>query len=640
MTKYATRDVFVIPFRNLSDSVLMLNPEGLVVTFQDRGASAKDLGSMCYLNRKKTGGGTRALATKVDITSLDTQRIEQIRRLINVFVDRSATLSDATIGNEMRQMLNFMDWCDRNDHRDALANDNNGRRAFKEYVHFLKNRQRLGELKTIAAAMYQNYVLAILRAFYEIENIDEGINLISSIRSNHPTPPQDEDDQSRVLGWCSALFEGLSDLVLNEHPFPYKLFIPRLPGWSIDFLWVFPATIRYVSPHAQKRRESLSRPNWVVDYANGKLHHWEEVWEKYSGANTAIQKAGAKFVWESMKNRMDRANADPYDVHRLRLATLASQAFIHLFLANTGQNESPVLNLQWSGDFELETNHQAFRTIKWRAGGRKIQFEIQSNFLPSFHKYLKLRDYLLNGSSSELLFFNQGNNGVGKPRVWADITSNLHLKLRELDPDIPRFGTRQWRANKSEYINEHAGDLVTAAAMFDHTPNIHKSNYLAGTEGRTAQELSSFYEHVFRESLEKRQERDSANSIGHCENYRNPIQTEGKSGTQPDCEKPEGCLFCKQLYLHIDETDIRKLASCRYVIEKTAHLSASPEHLKLVSGPVLERINGLLEQIKNRGDEAARMVTRIATEVEDEEALSLYWDEKLNFLIKLGLVAE
>ncbi len=66
--------------------------------------------------------------------------------------------------------------------------------------------------------------------------------------------------------------------------------------------------------------------------------------------------------------------------------------------------------------------------------------------------------------------------------------------------------------------------------------------------------------------------------------------------------------------LHVDETDIRKLLSCRYCIEKTAHLIGNLEEQDLITKPIFERINLIIAHVKKNNEP---LVNKIMSEVEE-----------------------
>lgn len=614
MTDFQTRDVTRIRFKDWGN-VEVLNLEKLILTFEEK-TTSQDIGALCYLSRAKKSTLDRINGRPVDLSSLDKIRKSQIKALIDVLFDQSGHLSELTINNRIRMFISFIDWCDNKDMTNVLSGRNQAKRAFKAYLQNAKDRVRRGKIKKITASRYLHISLETLKAYFDDKTFDEGMALIKNPGSSG-TRPQDEANQGYVLAWCLALFDGFADLVLNEKPYPYQLSVPKMTGWDVNFLWIFPATKMAMPPHVLRQRESLRHGFWVYDYSNGKLFQLDEIAEKYPHKNDATKQI--KKSQQALKN----ANEDMRHYKRHRAASIASQAFLQLFYANTGQNQSGVESMVWSDNYDVTPSRQGFRVIKHRGHKGQVLFEIESTFLDAFKKYLKLRQWILNGQKNNLLFFSTG------------IYFNTYLK--SLDPAIPKFGSRQWRANKSEFINENA-DLATAAVALDHSVEVHKKSYSEGTEGQATEQLSQFFDGVFK-SASQINASAKDNSLGQCKDYGHPNQLDSESAMIPDCHQAEGCLFCKHYYLHVDEKDIRKLASCRYVINATEHLSASPKHHAKVFTPVITRIDGLLETMRQRGENEAKLVDRVIEEVQEEEELSAYWENELKMLIDLGLAS-
>ena len=628
LTDFQTRNVTRIRFKDW-DSVEILNLEKLILTFEAK-AKSQDIGALCYISRAVKSTQDRGIGRPVDLSSFDKKRKSQIKALIDVLFDQFSHLTTTTINTKISRFVSFIDWCDNEGMVDVLSSRNQAKRAFKAYLQNIKDRVRRGKIKKNTAGGYQNESLEILKAYFDDETLDEGIALIKNSGFSG-TRPQDEAHQGYVLAWCQALFDDFSDLVLNEKPYPCQLSVPKMTGWDVDFLWVFPTTTMVMPPHVLEQRESLKPGFWVYDYTNGKLFQSDEIADKY------IKKYAAITQIKKSQQALKDANEDMRHFQRSRAASIASQAFLQLFYANTGQNQSGVESMVWSDNYDVAQSRQGFRVIKHRGHKKPVLFEIELTFLDAFKKYLKLRQWILNGQKTNLLFFSTGRYFDKSPSVWTSTTLGFNNWLKSLDPAIPRFGSRQWRANKSQFVNENA-DLATAAVALDHSVEVHKKSYSEGTEGQAAEQLSQFFNGVIKAASQINASAKD-NSLGQCKDYGHPYQLDSESAMIPDCHQPEGCLFCKHYYLHVDEKDIRKLASCRYVMSTTEHLSASPEHHAKVFTSVITRIDGLLETMRQRGGNEAKLVERVIKEVQEEEELSAYWENELKILIDLGLAS-
>jgi hypothetical protein len=100
-----------------------------------------------------------------------------------------------------------------------------------------------------------------------------------------------------------------------------------------------------------------------------------------------------------------------------------------------------------------------------------------------------------------------------------------------------------------------------------------------------------------------------------------------------------GCLFCDKFVVHADETDLRKLISCKYVINTCKHLSHSDDSYQAHFGEVLSRIDAILEEIKNVSDQIFDLAKRIEFEVNEDQILDPHYQYKLDQLVNLGVTS-
>lgn len=105
---------------------------------------------------------------------------------------------------------------------------------------------------------------------------------------------------------------------------------------------------------------------------------------------------------------------------------------------------------------------------------------------------------------------------------------------------------------------------------------------------------------------------------------------------EPDCKKVQGCFFCDKYRVHADEQDMRKLMSCRVVMQQITHLQSDSLHAERVYTAVMDRIEALLRELKQR---QPKVFETVRADVEGRGQLSRYWQRKLSQLHLLGMVA-
>jgi hypothetical protein len=570
----------------------------------------------------------------VDLGSFAAERAERVLALISHISDdlRHSGRRTETVRDAATRFVVFMFWADTNGHHDVLNSAETARPVIHAYAKHLRERVMTNVISINSAVRQQNAVFGLLERFLEVDNLIRSVNLLrKNPAAREITSPPDEDSQARVLRLCESLFDGLASFVLDVKPYPHALAVPKYLNYSNNALWIFPTTSWFMP--LQMLIDGKTRFSRGYNYSQGRISTTQELqaMEGFSGnkqiAQNAINKA---------KRQLRIANTDPNHSQRLRLGMIALNAFILLFLAQTGMNWAQVVNLTWADEYNVSATHQAFRTIKWRAGNMKVTFELPVSFMPTFRRCLELRKYLLGNQSCDWLFFTLGVNQGGRPiEIKSGGTNNIYQTLRRIDPNLPVVTPRQWRAAKSDWLIRNT-DPSTAALVLQNTERTVLASYAAGSETSHLEELTHFFDSVSETVIAKGQiiEGGISRAVGYCSAYGAPYKAAESTLVQPDCKGPEGCLFCDKFKVHADETDTRKLISCRYCLRLTAPLVASNERIHTMLDPIFNRIEDILTEISRR-DKA--LVLRVTKEVEEDGELDPYWARKLEMLMEIGL---
>jgi hypothetical protein len=629
----------------LSTDVVLLHPEQVILRFGHN--KTVDVGSLCFLNREFVRVGRSRLSPdgkRVQLSSIFSERVRHVRKLISQISDEvdHSGLRDETLRGHYSRFIAFMAWADTHGWQHVLANKNEVRAVLSAYIGHLRERVRKMEFTLNSAAYQQNAVVRVLEIFHGNEEVARGLNLLyKDERTKESTKPPCENTQSKVLSLCEALFEGLCELVLTPRPFPYGVNMPQYLGLPDDMLWLFPSNSWFMSPAMLAERHTMAHPGWAYNYAQGRLATLEELRAVNSlpglanfAGKSDIRRRG---MLREARRQLAVANTDNQHCIRRQLAFQAMNTFCNLFLAETGMNWAQLTELSWSDDFEVSPSHQGFRAIKWRAGGKPVSFEIPVSFMPSFKRFLAIRKYLLNGGGSHNLFFKQGSRGWDVPPT--PIKSNLNMTyamLRRIDPTLPAVTSREWRAAKSDWLLRNT-DPATTAVVLQNTERTVLRSYAEGSESVHLTEMSNFLNEVASRVLPKDEpvEGGVARAVGICASFGAPSPI-AEPSVQPDCKRPEGCLFCEKFKVHADEKDTRKLLSCRYCLRQTAPLTGSDEQINALLGPIFDRIEVILNELHKRDP---KMVERVTREVEEDGELDHYWAQKYEMLVSLGVVA-
>lgn len=612
----------------LAEGMELLHPELAVLNFGP--SKTIDIGQLCYTQRKMPTG-FRSWGRLVVVESLCRARVEHIRRLISHIssVVAHCGLRPETLHSRFTRLIVFFNWADVNGWPNVLSGEPAAvRPAFRAYAAFVRDRVARNDLGLNAGAIQQLQVAEALGDFLEIEDFGRGLNLLKKdANTANVTVPPCESAQGRVLALCEAFYKGLCELILDKAAYPFAMNMPAYLGFPMDRLWVFPGQSWFKTPAMLAKSERSAG----YHFAEGRLLTAEELQIEYPVGKTKhrwsdVRRDARKFILEG--------NADFNHPSRWRRASQALNVYVILFLAATGMNWAQVINLSWSEDFEIDPKKQGFRTVKWRAQGKMVSFELPVASLPAFKRFLNLRRFLLQGRTCDYMFFTSETSAAPVQPIRTSLYRTYDL-LQRVDPNLSKIMPREWRAAKSDWLVRNTDPSTTALVLQNSEKTVLQS-YAEGSETLHHEELGSFLGQMASAVIARGQivEGGTPRSVGVCASFGvpNPVAVNAIP-IAPDCRGPEGCLFCDKLRVHADERDTRKLLSCRYCINLTAPAYGSFESFQQVLQPVLERIDKILKEVANRDPEMVRRVTR---EVEEEGELDPYWASKAEMLMSLG----
>ena len=603
----------------------LLHPEHVILRFAH--GQTIDVGVICYLKRESGVNflgrrGARTPTRPVVLASFEQNRRADVLRVVSYVDDEilSGRNRSTTVAARLRSFLFFIEWADKNGYSNVLRDSRSATAAFGDFVTSERDRVRAGSLALNTAAVTQQQAMSFMSELLADDTFGRGLALLSiDSRLRQNTRPPGEDAQGKVLSLCEALFKGVTSFVLENRPYPHRLAMPSYLSWSAQGLWLFPTPRMYVAP--PMAGESNYRRDFGYDYLNGRVRTKEELRARRRGPEQELEA-----TIELATQGIAAGNSNPRYFYRLVLAGLAHDAFLLMFLAQTGMNLAQVCDLRWDGNLTVGAERQRFRAIKARAGDREVVFEIPAGFVQMFKRYLDLRQYLCFEERSELLF----------PRATPKILSNLYKRLRKFDSQLPRILSRQWRAAKSDWLIRNT-DVSTAALLLQNSERTILKAYAAGSDSAHLEEMTSFLGKVSAAVVPAGEALEHATpcAVGSCTDSGHPVAIQPLIAPAPDCKKMEGCLFCEKFRVHADERDTRKLLSCRYCIEQTSHLFQSEERYQQALGPALDRVERLVSEIAERD---AAMVARVTREVFEDGELDPYWASTMQMFMELGIM--
>ncbi|TXI77984.1 MAG: hypothetical protein E6Q42_04065 [Dechloromonas sp.] len=643
---------YVVLDMPLLAGVEILHPEQVVLRMQQASAS-EDMGSFCYQRRspeRRFGTRVRPGIRMVDLSSFMPERVESIRKAIGFFSDLMSDggLSLASVAGVVNAFKPLLDWADANGYSNCLEGGEATLVAFRAYVASVEERYRRHEMEAPSALRIQIYACQILEGITGATDLSRGVRLVRTKQNPLAgTEPASEQDFASTLSLCASLFRGLSTLVLESRPYPYKLAMPKSLGWQDAFLWTFPTTRWCFPPHLWNEIEDEACPlNRAFDYQHGQVSDVNTIWRHYAytsqrGLLESNGRRGANKAIKGARERIAEANRNPRDIHRLRAAMNAHNAFVLLFLAQTGLNFTVVKNLEWSGEIPAGAFQQGFREIKWRASGKVVSAMIRARFLPDLKRFIELRTFLLNGQDCRYLFVSLGSDFKAIPCQIAGSMLTAQFELfRKINPEIRWISAQKIRATFHDWYNRNVEQAITAQ-ITGHTEETINKHYQAGSPVAQREELSNFFDKVSEKVLKPQTIAPKGVDIGGeegplgtCSAPHSPVAVAGDVPVSPDCQNQNGCLFCRKHLVTADEKDIRKLASCAYVIRQTIYLPDAEAHFK----PVLEVIDELLVEI-GTFEGCADLVETVTHDVYENGNLDPYWSQKLSLLDSLEILA-
>lgn len=621
----------------LAANTRLLHPDQVILKID---SDVHDVGAFCYSlrsNKTRKQGKSR----QVVLSSFRKERVNQIRQLIKVFSGflKDAGMRPATVAGLLECFKVFMDWADVNGCPDCLAGGDATRSAYRLFAQDVEDQFRRHEFESGNASRLQANVLAALEALTGLSDLGKGIRFIKDTGwTKGGTEPAAQHDFAQALALNDSLFQGLSDLVLGNQPYPFKLQMPKSLGWQNDFLWVFPTLRWFLSPHQWgEARTNLDICSWNWDYEQGRLATVDEAWYRYKGPGWQ-KRSSARVAIAMAAKSLEAANSDAHGYYRRRVAMAAHNAFYFLFLANTGGNAAPVKDIETDGTFEESTSNPGYRTIKWRAQEKVVSVIVPIAFVPSLRRYMELRKYLLNGKEFPFLFMSLGYGRRDAPIQIGRAALDIHYRmLLRIAPQLPRLAARKIRATVSDYYHRKH-DAAVEAAVLQHKETTADKSYNPGTEAGQHAELSLLMEKIAQKAQQQIVAKDTIiddakplEDGGVCSSYGQPEPLALDVPVKPNCKT--GCIFCTKRVLIAGEEDTRKVASAAFLMEQLIMGPLSEVEFR----PQIVKCDEDLTKIR-AFDGCADMVDRVKKDVFENGNLTQYFADKFQLFLTLGVL--
>lgn len=328
------------------------------------------------------------------------------------------------------------------------------------------------------------------------------------------------------------------------------------------------------------------------------------------------------------------------------------------YIAASGSNLQQAVDAELdSMDFDHEDKFLRYSGVKNRAKGKIVSPTIAAVYLKFWKLYLELRSYYINrkGVDTNLVFpyFELGSseaicihpNYLSTGRIWSNIISKTGRTP---------FTARPLRKLKTVLLEKVTkGDISLIAEMQGHTIKTAQRSYTSVTLQDAATEISSALTKVYESAVERARTRnfidvrlieardsDTETPVGDCQSgiELQPTRKDGFSelAPEPDCARPETCIFCENHAAHADETDLRKLLSLRFLINELGTISNADIWSKNWA-PFVERIEEIVTEILTSKPSLKERIALIYEEVEIG-MLDEYWRDWSRYLIDWGVI--
>lgn len=588
-----------------------------------------NFGKICYLTKKR-----KREQLFVIPNSLNQVRVQIAKLLLkyinDLYIDGISVL---TIDNRLKRVLAFLDYLKDNG-LELNINQQSIKSALIHYSSDLQHKVKIYDrelkigLTSGTAHNYQRWIIEFSSFILNLEShelIDSNDLIISNSNETVKSKELSDEILSTEFSQYTYIFRRFSSIVLNHEIFPFTF------NLSKEIYWFTPVG-KIIHKDSNKLKKSpVFNFNEARDYSLNEIvasGHFKHTGHR----NHAINKA-----------KQDKIKANSlYSTARAFIALYACRAYFMHFLFLTGENDSTAASLMFSEHYNIENAEKNFKSIKWRSNGLPVKYDIQTEFIDDFKQFLLIRSYLLKcyNKNYKELFLNVSNTRLIPAQISGNFSSQIRSATSSLFNENTFIATSKTiRVTKGLWLRENHGSSLSSYIL-QHSNKTSNSSYTDSNFEKSSEELTSYFSQLSNQLLLESGKEESTPS-GKCIEPNMPQEIPEIISTSlitPACGDQKSCLFCSKYRVHGDEFDIRKLLSIQYLVLQSEHLAYSAEHFKNAYELLLARIDTILCQIKELGEEQVKMINDVKKQVFEKEELSGYWYRKLELLNALGVL--
>lgn len=599
--------------------------EGLILRCTDD--RRIDLGAICYDTRDSA---SRKIPKPVQSTSLRPERCLPVKSwCVEKATGFYLGASPYTIYAHATALVSFGDWCDINNHSYFLEDATKFKHALDAYTqHLIATMAGDDGIGEFTANRLQAEIVKSGSIFFPATSVNFRNDLpiiYVNASSKEETATPSEQEMTAHLTPCQYLFDGLTDFLIKGNNFPHR--IPYMETEALLLPAEYAITTAAIVESTLKVRDSI-----IWDYHYGCV-------SSVAQCETKTNRRISQLILQRNQalELLRKSNDDLRHPKRLWLAQLAQDAFVSLFVANAGLNESQLRKLAWSGSYEISNSENAgFVVIKYRAGDMEQQFEIKKTFHKQFKNFLRLRAFLCGDRISDYLFVNfTKQSACGKP-IKAHTIHNFNCQIRSfIDPRHQGLTYQKLRKYKSVYLLSKNYTVGVVAAIMQNSGQTVLKHYAQAEEKQAIDEISTTLNFVV--SILERESKIETPSGGCSGNKPSEADTPSDQ-YEPNCRNFVGCIFCNEFRLHADEVSVRKMLSMRYVTAERLSSCDDLDQFQSLHGKAIERIDFIMADLVQIRPEMQSVVNKVRCEIEYEFKLSTYWESLYGRLLKLKVI--
>ncbi|UOG18356.1 hypothetical protein [Acinetobacter sp. PK01] len=569
---YAERDVTPIHYQDLK-AIRECNIEKLVLCYEMHGRKYhKDYGLLCFsLNKKPTCKSS----SKVVLNSIKESRKKALKSFIIYILNEN--LSIQTIKSYIAQLNSFFTFINKFYPDLNFNNPNELYKLYRDYTNYL-----LARVASTSGKPFKQNTANSLQT------------ICARLISIHL-----ETDIENIYVRAKRIFENRIDTKVWS-----------ASEYSLDLFFLY----------------NLSIFRAIKNFLIGKLQlplHFN-----FSFPDHHVI-ADFEFKGYMMRKKIGK----DLDINLDFLGNKAIAAFMYCFASVTGANLSSLKKIQVD-KFEIVPSTKGYRTYttKKRSGGCEVPIEFSAEFVSTFNEFKSFREWILDQYSDNFKRSNQNNLffylpvRTLKPNSFKEMLEITNNSLNSYkfwvteNFDINWINLRGVRQLVSTEMLKFTNSVRLASLKLGNNTTTFNKNYGKTTFDDSANELSNALDSIFKSCIYPKTNSIECipTPIANCANVDKKKIQLLNFDIEPDCNKPETCLFCANLVLHIDKEDIRKLLSVLEMFQ-TSKLKVSEQALQ-----IQERIHNLLDEMQIKFPETTAIIDSVRVEVEEGE-IDGYW---------------